>query len=439
MALSGGYSSETPSSPRSTSSSSTDITPRRLSDNSWHFKFQIPWQKIPSEIIRKLERGKRPTKSDRLEIIRLIVSEILTMCPTPGKKHISEIARKMTKAYPVAFTDVIEGEVVGSGYDSLTKQMVSRVDNLKRGNTSLSLKRQSISNSEGEDTPTQKKRLDTYGCTNWQPTQLPPDETPESQKHAQEELKKMWRERCCDSKAIENMMRVTFFTQRKDIISGTETSDLIKEWPYLFETTGMKTHFKELTGVDMEDKNIANKCARVISFLKSADKPGKMETIFREMETSSKNAADVNVAVFLPLLLKYFNEEEEQMFYKVDQTTLPSEVDCAGLPSTPCIVVCGNSTLAAENFMLSVDQTIVNGHIRIFSDALLLMFGSYYCMNISYPAAQASTLEFLQRCLFKINPDKGSKVERNATKKQLAVSPKVLTLITKIADYEWRE
>ncbi|CAK6979866.1 uncharacterized protein LOC125898016 [Scomber scombrus] len=142
---------------------------------------------------------------------------------------------------------------------------------------------------------------------------------------------------------------------------------------------------------------------------------------------------------FLLLLLKYFNEEEEQMFYKVDQTTLPSEVDCAGLPSTPCIVVCGNSTLAAENFMLSVDQTIVNGHIRIFSDALLLMFGSYYCMNISYPAAQASTLEFLQRCLFKINTDKGSKVERNATKKQLAVSPKGLTLITKIADYEWRE
>ncbi|CAL8237665.1 unnamed protein product [Arctogadus glacialis] len=98
-----------------------------------------------------------------------------------------------------------------------------------------------------------------------------------------------------------------------------------------------------------------------------------------------------------------------------------------------------NSTLAAENFMLSVDQTIVNGHIRIFSDAVMLMFGSYYCMNISYPAAQASTLEFLQRCLFKINPDKGSKVDRNATKKKLAVNPKVLTLITRIADYEWRE
>ncbi|XP_033484746.2 uncharacterized protein LOC117258213 isoform X2 [Epinephelus lanceolatus] len=62
MPLSGGYSSATASSPRSTSSSSMDITPRQLSDNSWHFKFQIPWQKIPSEIIRKLETRKRPTK-----------------------------------------------------------------------------------------------------------------------------------------------------------------------------------------------------------------------------------------------------------------------------------------------------------------------------------------------------------------------------------------
>ncbi|KAI3354610.1 hypothetical protein L3Q82_019116 [Scortum barcoo] len=58
-------------------------------------------------------------------------------------------------------------------------------------------------------------------------------------------------------------------------------------------------------------------------------------------------------------------------------------------------------------------------------------------LNISYPEAQGATVEFLQRCLFKINPDKGSKVE-NTPKKQLAVSPKVLTL-TKNADYEWRD
>ncbi|MCI4374223.1 hypothetical protein PGIGA_G00003720, partial [Pangasianodon gigas] len=78
MSLSGGYNSPSSNSPISTSSSSMDFTPSQLYDNSWHFRFEIPWKKMPSAIIRKLETGKRPTKSERLQIIRLIVSETLT-------------------------------------------------------------------------------------------------------------------------------------------------------------------------------------------------------------------------------------------------------------------------------------------------------------------------------------------------------------------------
>ncbi|RXN13107.1 hypothetical protein ROHU_028861 [Labeo rohita] len=61
-------------------------------------------------------------------------------------------------------------------------------------------------------------------------------------------------------------------------------------------------------------------------------------------------------------------------------------------PSDP-----GSSRLTAENFMFSVDQVVVNSHITIFSDALKLMFASYYCFNISYPGDQGATLEFVQR------------------------------------------
>lgn len=70
----------------------------------------------------------------------------------------------MVKVYPVEFTDVIEGEVWE--VDMTHSQMISRVDNLRRGSTPLSLKRQLISTSEGEDTPPRKRRLDTYGCIN---------------------------------------------------------------------------------------------------------------------------------------------------------------------------------------------------------------------------------------------------------------------------------
>ncbi|KAI4795526.1 hypothetical protein KUCAC02_031355 [Chaenocephalus aceratus] len=135
------------------------------------------------------------------------------------------------------------------------------------------------------------------------------------------------------------------------------------------------------------------------------------------------------------LIFPDVNEDQAKMFFKVDETCLPSEVD--DLPSSPCIVVCGSSPLTAGHFM--VDQTIVNGSVPNVVDALTLMFAAYYCLNISYPTELGGTLEFLHRCLFKINPDKGTKRERKASKKQQSVNPKVLSLITNIADFEWRE
>ncbi|KAI9532309.1 hypothetical protein NQZ68_033250 [Dissostichus eleginoides] len=72
----------------------------------------------------------------------------------------------------------------------------------------------------------------------------------------------------------------------------------------------------------------------------------------------------------------------------------------------------GNSPLAAGHYMIAEDQTIVSGSVLNVVDALMLMFAAYYCLNISYRSELGATLEFLQRCLFKINPDKGTKVER---------------------------
>ncbi len=37
-----------------------------------------------------------------------------------------------------------------------------------------------------------------------------------------------------------------------------------------------------------------------------------------------------------------------------------------------------------------------------------------------------------------INPERGTKVETKKNKKQLSVNPRVLTLISDLADQEWR-
>ncbi|KAL3053079.1 hypothetical protein OYC64_005580 [Pagothenia borchgrevinki] len=105
---------------------------------------------------------------------------------------------------------------------------------------------------------------------------------------------------------------------------------------------------------------------------------------------------------------------------------------------TPTIVVCGRSCYSSRRFMLSVDRNIVQDNIPSLVSALSMMFGSYYCFNIAYPSELASTLEFVQRCFFSINPERGTKVEKTRASR-LQVNPRVLTLIQELSDHEWRD
>ncbi|XP_075962866.1 uncharacterized protein LOC142965694 isoform X2 [Anarhichas minor] len=95
------------------------------------------------------------------------------------------------------------------------------------------------------------------------------------------------------------------------------------------------------------------------------------------------------------------------------------------------------SPMSAAAFMVAVDQEVIIEDLASFTDALVGMFVCYYVFNLQYPAELGATMEFLQRCIFKINPDKGSKVEHRENKRSNAVNPKVLTLITRISDFEW--
>ncbi|XP_030249984.1 uncharacterized protein LOC115567474 isoform X2 [Sparus aurata] len=56
-----------------------------------------------------------------------------------------------------------------------------------------------------------------------------------------------------------------------------------------------------------------------------------------------------------------------------------------------------SSPLAAAHFMLYVDQTIVSSQITGFSDAVVLLFTSYYCLNISYPSSPRSNIGVLAK------------------------------------------
>uniref|UniRef100_A0A8C5CYA4 Uncharacterized protein n=1 Tax=Gadus morhua TaxID=8049 RepID=A0A8C5CYA4_GADMO len=387
------------SSPALTIASPTGSESSVREDTSWHYRFDIPWSKMPSSTRQLLDNGKRPSAAQRRDIIRIVASEVLTVCKKPGKKHINEISRKMVLCYPKSFRDEIEGQIVGTGYDSLVKQLISRLDNCRRLQASTAQKRLPESCS-----PDNVKRVckDAYGCINSEPV-LSPGET-KLQKQKQEELVKMFKNKDKDAKKIERLMVETFPSQRRDVLSALkETEDFLKEWPFLCQEAGMRLNFKELTGVQLDasfEESTATKFRRILRYFQF----GKTESSSEARTILSKALAggeETSAAVLM--LGAHFKEQQDKMFVNVDDTAIGVDMDTTKLPWTPCIVVCGNSPLTAKMFMVAVDQVIVNEQLPCFTKALEMMFCSYYLHNIDYPVALTATLEFLQRYTFSMH------------------------------------
>ncbi|KAM9770937.1 uncharacterized protein LOC133168493 [Syngnathus typhle] len=414
----------------------------------WVETFQIPWQKLPEELVQSLERKVRPSPRLRREMVRIVVSEIMKMCNNPTKHNTTEIGKRMVAKYPEALQDVIEGDVIGPGYHSLVKQLQARVENVKRPNTPKIRKRKvAPDESDTEEIPAEQKARvqDTYGCINWEPKYLPLSETMESQQEKKNKMKEMFEEIDFNADNVKKLIQSTYYTQRKDINKGTSIQKLSQEWPFLFKEAGMVAHFQELTGLSLMDTflgNVEKKGRRLLNFFKNVDAQKRKQVLDAllkfQTELGHLDGCSQDLVKMVLLLLAHFGEKEENLLQYVEETCLAQEVQIEKLPATPCIIVCGSCCFSADTFMLSIDQKVVNDHITSFTSAVCLLFGSFYCFNIHYPVELRSTLEFLQRCFFSINPERGTKVEWNKKKKVLSVNPRVLTLIADLADHEWR-
>ncbi|XP_073719662.1 uncharacterized protein [Misgurnus anguillicaudatus] len=163
------------------------------------------------------------------------------------------------------------------------------------------------------------------------------------------------------------------------------------------DPAGMKAHFKELTGIDINnsfEESASSKFRRILEYFQfqcteRASRAGRILTKYR--------AGWDHVCGAVMLLLTHFKNDQDHFLVMVEDTCVPSDICSEKLPATPCIVVCGENPLTASVYMAAVDQMIVNDHLLSFTEALYLMFSLYYILNISYPVELGATLEFLQR------------------------------------------
>lgn len=339
----------------------------------WLDNFQIPWQKLPEEIVQSLERQTRPSPRLRREMVRIVVSEIMKVCSNPTKRHTTEIGKRMVAKYPKSLQDVIDGDVVGLGYHSLVKQLQARVENVRRPNTPKITKRKAASDTDydTEEIPAIERASvqDTYGCVNWELKHLPLTETVESQQEKKEKMKMMCEEKDFSTDDVKKLVQSTYYTQRVDINKGTSIMALSQEWPFLFKEAGMAVHYQCLTGVGLVESFLANvdkKGRRLLDFLNSVSAPKRKQVLDAlikfQNERAQSDGCSEEVIKMVFLLLAHFGEKEENLFHFVEETSLAHDVPVEKLPVTPCIIVCGKQTNTKDLPQRAVTMVKVSVH-----------------------------------------------------------------------------
>lgn len=149
------------------------------SNDDWMKNFKIPWDLFPKEAMKACKEKALMQKRYKSEVVRIIVSELLKIVPSPGRSHFKPISKIIVDKYPATFQDRYDDIVVAGGYTSLMKKIEDACDNRKR-------RSDIIENSFAPDNCDRIKKRKTskksYGCLNWQPTDLPSGETRETQK-----------------------------------------------------------------------------------------------------------------------------------------------------------------------------------------------------------------------------------------------------------------
>lgn len=326
------------------SPSATQISPlpseRQTSSNqnkSWISSFQVPWDKMPARLLQAMEKGCLAHPEDRRVLIRVVVEAMQAHCKNPSKAICTEVARLIVCKYPGTFADKTgEGEQLGCGYYSLFRQLKTRVEHINRDNVSNRIRqprKRSSDDSSGNDAAIKRSRtdVDSYGCTKWQPTNLPQGETAESLEDKRKILITIFKSEgptAVEAMDVERNMELTYIYQRHMINTWPPPSlcEVEEQWPFLFTKRGLCSHFHMLTDIDIDTRlheAFLTKGRRIINFFLNQRLKWSqdIQALLREMEHESMNNHQVPIAAIL-LLMKYFQEKEDHIFILTDVKVL---------------------------------------------------------------------------------------------------------------------
>ncbi|XP_035510854.1 uncharacterized protein LOC118323041 [Morone saxatilis] len=348
------------------------------------------------------------------------------------------IAKNVVAQYPKTFADVTdEGDLLGSGYTSLLNHIKTRVQHVNRNNTLSRIRRPKRTNkNDGDASQSQPKntcsQVDSYGCINWQPHNLPEGETVDSLEVKRQMLVTLYRKegpRGAERGMVDDLMHITYLKQQQLINFSPpfRVSDVMQEWPFLFQKRWLCSHFEKLTGIDIISRlteALQNKGRRVINYFQHQKLKwrGEIQLLLTEMENDSRTLQDQDLMAtsVVLLLMAYFREATDSLFMLADRAMLVFS-----------ILLKDTSTRARE-------EPGGSGKPSNLSD--------WGADGALLPLSHRAALQI--RFLVRINPEDGKKCSarqgvskktgRVVHRKVMAINPHVNSFIRSLMEFEWR-
>lgn len=305
-------------------------------------KYTVPWSQLPfsKEVKKALTQSTRLPVPLMRKFVKVVGDNILSTVfksdtGRPGKTFLERIAKQAMLQFPGAITTVLDGQVVGTGYDDLLHKLVNRFDNINRNVSSLIRQKRAcntsendndndntVENDETETPPTSLRRQpkmqklsDKYGCIAWQPPE--PDDL-------EADIAELMRQQLVDmdveNDEFKSKFKKLYYLQRQDINGSVPLAELKVRWPYLFTADGLLIHFEELTGINVKVQlliSLEKKLPRLLHYFASKPlkkKHGVTDALSAinaaKAEMGNNNPAIIGV---ISVLCAYFNEDINQL------------------------------------------------------------------------------------------------------------------------------
>ncbi|XP_041482320.1 uncharacterized protein LOC121429408 [Lytechinus variegatus] len=206
---------------------------------------------------------------------------------------------------------------------------------------------------------------------------------------------------------VADKMAKTFPLRRKEIVGDRPLVSTLKErWPGLFGESQIKAEFMRITTKPLSAtffRKFDNISHRLISICRS--KGGALGKKLQEIMQPLEETGDINKRreVILTALCHYLGEDSSQLISEYLDTTLPEEILEREREKAMKIYVVkkegGDVSDPPADIGIILEGVDVVSNIRSVADALILIFGLVYAVDLQYPPKLKYLFEVIQKLI----------------------------------------